>query len=79
MFVKEDKTSDKFFESRIGNKWLSVKEAAEYLRTTEGAIRNRIYRGQIVVYKPFSIRGKSLIKRSDLDQLIEASKQGGLL
>ena len=53
-------------------KWLTTSEAAAYMRTTPGEIRNKVYRGQLQPYKPF---GRLLFKRIDLDRLIETSKR----
>lgn len=57
-----------------GGKWLNTKQAAEYLGTTDGGVRNRVYRGQLAVYKPFGKLGLSYFKKSELDRLIETSK-----
>ena len=59
-------------------KWLTTAQAAAYLgkfrrndgRPSVGAIRNMIYRNQIVARKFF---GRILINRSDLDELIRLS------
>jgi len=55
-------------------KFLNTAEAAEYLRTSPGGIRNRVHRGLLIPYKPF---GRLLFKRSDLDRLIEMSRKDG--
>lgn len=63
-------------------KWLTAKQAAEYLgkfrrkdgKPSEGAIRNMIYRKQIVARK---FIGRILINRLELDQLIGLSPQPG--
>ncbi len=54
--------------------WFNVAEAASYLRTTPGSVRNLVYRRQITSYKPF---GKLLFKKDDLDRAIRTSKRGG--
>lgn len=54
--------------------YATTREAAEYLRTTVGAINNKVYRGQLRRYK---LGRKNLFKRSELDRLIEASSYGG--
>ena len=46
--------------------WLTVKEAAEYLRTSEGAIRKRITRKQLPSYRPEG--SQILLHRDDLDR-----------
>ncbi len=50
-------------------KWLTVNEAATYLRRTSGAIRNLIYRGQI---RPRRWAGRVYINRAELDRKIES-------
>ena len=53
-------------------KWLNSKDTVEYLRITAGALRNIVYRGQIVPYR----RGRRLyFKRSELDKLLEGSRK----
>jgi excisionase family DNA binding protein len=47
--------------------WLTVDEAAEYLRTTPGAIRKRISRKQVKAHRPEGSR--ILLRREDLDAL----------
>jgi excisionase family DNA binding protein len=45
--------------------WFTVTEAADYLRTTPGAIYKRIKRGQLPSYRP---EGSTiLLRRADLD------------
>ena len=39
--------SQKFFENRIEREWLSSKEAANYLRLSENALRIMVHRGQV--------------------------------
>lgn len=53
--------------------WMTSREAAAYLRTTVGGIRNLVYRGKLTPCKPF---GRLLFKRSDLDRCIEFSRKG---
>ena len=48
-------------------KWLTTKEAAEYLGTTVGNIRNLRWKGKIPAHKPF---GKLLFDRAHLDRLV---------
>ncbi len=62
--------------------WLTSEQAARYLgkfrkkdgRPSVGAIRNMLYRKQIAAKKFF---GRILIKRSELDELINLSPQLG--
>ncbi|MEN9722594.1 MAG: Helix-turn-helix domain [Pseudomonadota bacterium] len=58
-----------------GSQWMTTKEAAEYLRTTVGGIRNMVYRGQLIPHKPF---GRLLFKRTDLARAVESSRKGGV-
>ena len=44
--------------------WLTVSEAAKYLRTSPGAVRKRIQRGQLKSYRPEGSR--ILLRRGDL-------------
>ena len=55
--------------------WLTTKEAAIYLRTTEGAIRSMVYKGKLTPHKPF---GKLLFRRRDLNRLIERARLNGV-
>ena len=64
-----------------GSDWLSVLEAALYLRILrkDGSpcverIRNLVNQGKIPFYKPF---GRLLFKKSELKSLIESSRKGG--
>lgn len=54
--------------------WLTAREAAQYLRTSLGAVHNMVYRGQIPRYK---VRRRLLFKRCDLDLHVEVSRKGG--
>jgi excisionase family DNA binding protein len=54
-------------------KWLTTGEVAFYLGTSEGAVRNLVYRG-VLRPKSFGGRGyRNLFKREELDRIIEAS------
>lgn len=55
-------------------KWLSTKEAAEYLRVSVGSMKNLVYRG---IIRPRKLGRLNRFKRADLDRLLEASFQGG--
>ncbi len=79
--IKEDNSST-LFNNLI---WLSVREAAIYLRIlkddgepSEGAIRNLVYRNKLKAYKP---NGRLLFSRRELDEYIENSliNQGGFV
>jgi len=57
-------------ERRDGQRWMTVKETAEYLGCSEVAIRRRISRGRI----PAKKQGRSvLIDRQALDRELERS------
>ena len=77
---------NEFFENRIEEKgkahqnlsdkyWLTTAEAAVYLGTSGGSIRNQVHRGQLIAKKRL---GRLYFRRTDLDRLIEISKKGGL-
>lgn len=55
-------------------KWLNTKQAALYLGTSEGQIRNLVQDGRLIRYKP---HGRLLFKRTELDAFVEASRNGG--
>lgn len=65
-----------------GLDWLNAAEAAKYLRilTRKGEpctarLRNLVCQGRVPFYKPF---GRLMFKRSELQKLIEASRQGNI-
>lgn len=47
--------------------WLTVREAADYLRVSEGSVRQLIRRGTVPSYK---LEGRRLIRRPDLDDVL---------
>ncbi len=49
------------------DKWLNVKQLAEYLGTTATGIRNMVYRGKLPAYKPF---GKLLFDKREIDSIV---------
>jgi hypothetical protein len=55
-------------------KWLRTSELAHYLGTTEGSIRNMVYRGQLV---PRRFNRRNYFSVHEVDKLIEASRIGG--
>lgn len=61
------KNGNTLFENLI---WLNSHEAAEYLRTSKGGLRQMVYRGLL---KPYKLGRSSRFKRSELDKLIESS------
>ena len=56
--------SDCFFGNLI---WLSTKEAAAYLRLSVGALKNKIYRGEIF---PRKFGRLNRFNRKELDRLL---------
>jgi excisionase family DNA binding protein len=48
--------------------WLTVKEAAQYLRTTEGGLRKRINRKQLKAHRPEGSR--IILHKDDLDAFV---------
>jgi excisionase family DNA binding protein len=67
-------------QSFDGSEWLSVAEAASYLRILrkDGSpcverVRNLVNQGKLPFYKPF---GRLLFKRPELSTLIESSRNG---
>ncbi len=52
-------------------KWLTVKEAAEYLNCSESGLRGHMKNKKISYYKPY---GVVLFKIVELDKLIEENK-----
>lgn len=62
------KEENEFFNNLI---WLRSEDAAEYLRTSVGQIRNMVYRGQLKARK---FRNRLYFKRRELDNLIETSR-----
>jgi excisionase family DNA binding protein len=58
--------SDAMAEQRgTGSPWLNVGEAAEYLRTTEDAIRAMVRRGDVPSHR--TATGRRLFRRDELD------------
>ncbi len=55
-------------------KWLTTKEAAEYLRITIGSMKNLVYRDKV---RPRKLGRLNRFKRDDLDRMLEASIKGG--
>ena len=54
--------------------WLTSEEAATYLRIPVGSVRNFVYQGILPFYK---FQRRLRFKKSDLEKILEASKQGG--
>ena len=65
----EQLSSAPLFDNRI---WVDSKEAADYLRISVGALRNAVYRKQIL---PRKFRRRLYFKVSELNRLLENSIQ----
>jgi excisionase family DNA binding protein len=48
--------------------WLTVEEAADYLRTTPDALRRAAHRKQLPSHQPLGAGSRYLFNRSELDQ-----------
>jgi len=78
----KNKNSSKFFEKReldeatlraiAQKRFLTTREAAIYLGTTDGGIRNRVYRGQLEALR---YHGRLMFRLADIDRLIESSSK----
>lgn len=71
-----------FDENFETSDWLTAVEAASYLRlfTRKGEpcvarVRNLVCQGRVPFYKPF---GRLMFKRSELQKLIEITRQGNI-
>lgn len=64
---ESNESSELIFKNRI---WVDSKEAADYLRISYGALRNAVYRKQIVARK---FRRKLYFKVSELNRLLDKS------
>ncbi len=51
-------------------KWITTKEAAQYLRVSVGQIRNMVWRGQLPSYR---INNRLRFLRSDIDKIVKPS------
>jgi excisionase family DNA binding protein len=56
---------------------LTVSEAAEYLRTSTGAVYKRIERGQLDAHRPEG--SPILLRRADLDALWTSARPGPMM
>lgn len=71
-------TKNLLFENRIAIepvsleslKWMRTSEAAQYLRTSIGSIKNMVYRGQLISRK---VGRRNLFLREDLDRAVKIS------
>ncbi len=70
-----------FFENKISEtgivdtepEWLSVPEAAEYLRISEGSLRNMTSNGKIPFYK---LGGRVRYQKAELKTLLLSNRKG---
>jgi len=65
--IAENQNSALFFEKL---KWITTKEAAEYLRLSVGQIRNMVWRGQLTSYR---LNNRLRFLKSDLDKIMKSS------
>lgn len=65
--MAENQNSASFFEKL---KWITTREAAEYLRLSVGQIRNMVWRGQITSYR---LNNRLRFLKSDLDKIMKSS------
>lgn len=63
----QSECSGKLFDNRI---WVDSKEAADYLRISSGALRNAVYRKQILARK---FRRKLYFNLNELYRLLDNS------
>ena len=63
----QGKSSERLFDNRI---WVDSKEAADYLRISVGALRNAVYRKQIIARK---FRRKLYFNLNELNRLLDNS------
>ena len=68
--IAEDQISASFFDKL---KWVTTREAAEYLRLSVGQIRNMVWRGQLTSYK---LNNRLRFLKSDLDKIMKSSRDG---
>lgn len=54
--------------------WLNTKEAADYLRLSEQALRTMTSNGKVPFYK---LGSRNRYCRDDLDQILLSNKRGG--
>jgi excisionase family DNA binding protein len=60
---------------RIDKKYLTVKEAANYLRTSDRNLRGLMKQNKVPFYR---LEGKILFKISELDDMLEKNKKKSL-
>ncbi len=65
--IAEKENSALLFEKL---KWITTREAAEYLRLSVGQIRNMVWRGQLTSYR---LNNRLRFLKSDLDKIMKSS------
>lgn len=65
-----DSQDNLFFENLS---WMRTEDAAKYLRTSVGQIRNMVYRGQL---RPRKFNRRLYFRKADIDRAIESSRNG---
>ena len=65
----ETEKSQQLFENL---KWMTLGEAAQYLRVSLGQLRNMVYRGQV---KGYRLRNRLRFLKPDLDRVLRPSNQ----
>ena len=68
-----DKLNYQLFDNGI-QEWMTTKEAAVYLRITEGNLRTKVSRGQIQVHGRLGNSWR--FKKDELDKLLNDPQQG---
>ena len=54
--------------AQAAGNWLSIEEAADYVRTTPDALRKAVQRGQVPAHQPLGPGTRYLFSRAELDQ-----------
>ena len=62
------------FNNLIMEEWLSHTEASQYLKVSEGSLRNMTSRGEVIYSK---LGGRNRYELSELRKLLLSNKQGG--
>lgn len=65
--IAENENSALLFENL---KWITTKEAAQYLRVSVGQIRNMVWRGQLSSHR---VNNRLRFLKSDIDKIVKPS------
>lgn len=65
--IAENENSALLFENL---KWITTKEAAQYLRVSVGQIRNMVWRGQLPSHR---VNNRLRFLKSDIDKIVKPS------